>query len=369
MNKLTVIMKVTDKCNLKCKHCYEADNELCNTMPVMSTEVLEKTIKKVQQSYQSVTYIWFGGEPLLAGIDFFEKAVAFQKKYNKGNIINNRIQTNGIKINKIFIEFLKKYDYNVSVSFDGLYNHFLRQETEKVLQCIELCRQLNLPLNVISTVCAKTCDKQIENYEYFKKLKLPMKFNPIFPAGAAKVNSEFLLDEKLYFEETIKFFKYWIRDEKAVPVSTFIQYIKMFLNYPGKNCVYGACLYTVIDIEPNGDILPCSRYSTDEYIVGNINDIENFEDVFKSGIYEKIVLASIERRKKCKEECKLYSYCLGGCSSACANETELKNNNTQLCRITKNILPIVFEELDIICNGNDIRNPILKYLYQGAENR
>ena len=44
MNKLTVIMKVTDKCNMKCKHCYEAENELCNTMPVMSTEVLEKTI-------------------------------------------------------------------------------------------------------------------------------------------------------------------------------------------------------------------------------------------------------------------------------------------------------------------------------------
>ena len=361
MNKLTVIMKVTDKCNMKCKHCFEAENELCNTMPVMSTEVLEKTIKEVQQSYQSVTYIWFGGEPLLAGIEFFEKAVAFQKKYNKGNIINNRIQTNGTKINKIFIEFLKKYDFNVSISFDGIYNHFLRQETEKVLQNIELCRQLNLPLNVISTVCAKTCDKQIENYEYFKKLKLPMKFNPIFPAGAAKVNSEFLLDEKLYFEETIKFFKYWIRDEKAVPVSTFIQYIKMFLNYPGRNCVYGACLYTVIDIEPNGDILPCSRYSTDEYIVGNINNIENFDDVFKSGVYEKIVLASIERRKKCKEECKLYSYCLGGCSSACANETELKNNNTQLCRITKNILPIVFDELDTVCKSNDIRNPILKY--------
>ena len=43
-------------------------------------------------------------------------------------------------------------------------------------------------------------------------------------------------------------------------------------------------------------------------------------------MYALIVLASIERRKKCKEECKLYSYCLGGCSSACANETELNEN-------------------------------------------
>lgn len=41
-------------------------------------------------------FSWHGGEPTLAGLDFYREAVALQKKYNKdGKRIINGIQTNG----------------------------------------------------------------------------------------------------------------------------------------------------------------------------------------------------------------------------------------------------------------------------------
>ena len=362
MKKITIIMKVTNACNLHCKHCYEKGSQFTNSS-IMSLSVLEDTIQKAQTTYKKVTYIWFGGEPLLAGLDFFQKAVALQRIYNNGVIVCNRIQTNGILLSDDFIKFFKLHNFNVSLSFDGLYNECLRQKTDIVQSKITRCQELGLNINILSTICSETCDKQIENYEYFKKLHLAIKFNPIFPAGAAKYNQKYLLDEVQYIKATKDFFKYWINDENAIPVSTFIQYAKMFLGYPDRNCVYGTCLYTIIDVEPEGDLLPCSRYSKTKYLIGNIFNLNDIEEAFTNESFNNIVIKSILRRNKCKSECEIYKYCLGGCSSACANESKLDDYNTQLCRITKELLPYVFNELEIIFANDTIRNPILEYLY------
>lgn len=368
MKKITIIMKTTNNCNLQCKHCYETENQFKDFKSVMTLDVLENTIKKVQAEYQKIIYIWFGGEPLLAGLNFFEKAIEYQKLYNHNNTIQNRIQTNGIKLSDEFIEFFKKNLFNVSISFDGLYNDFLRYDSDLVLDRIQKCKSKNLHVNIISTICSKTSDKQIENYNYFKKQGLFMKFNPIFPAGAAKKNSKYLLDEKKYIIDTKNFFKYWINDDTAIPVSSFVQYAKMYLGYKERNCIYGACLYKVLNIEPNGVIFPCSRYYKDEHMIGNVFDFQNISEAFKTQNFNKIVFDGITRRNKCKKECKLYEFCLGGCSSACANEVELSNNNTQLCRITKEILPFVFNEFDIVFKIGPIKNPILQYLKKQLNN-
>ena len=363
MDKITIIMKVTNSCNLHCKHCYEKNSNLNLDNNIMSRNVLESTIEKVQKEYKNVTYIWFGGEPLLADITFFKDALNFQNRYGQNCTIQNRIQTNGTLFSDDIILFLKENKFSVSISFDGLYNNILRQNTEKVLQGIQKCKKLGLQVNALTTVCSLTSSKQIENYNFFKREKIPVKFNPIFPAGAANDNQEYLLNESQYLKNTKCFFDYWLFDAEAIPVSSFVQYVKMFLNYPGRNCVYNACLFKVINIEPDGTVFPCSRYFKKEYNIGNILNVSSISNLFQSNNFKTIVEKSILRRKQCMSFCQLYKYCLGGCSSACANECGLEQHNTQLCRITQEILPYVFSQLSKICKTEEIINPIVLYLY------
>ncbi|TOM13272.1 anaerobic sulfatase maturase, partial [Vibrio parahaemolyticus] len=66
-----------------------------------------------------VEFAWHGGEPTLIGIDFFEKAVEFQKQYANGKLIKNTIQTNGSKLNSDWCRFFRENNFLVGLSLDG----------------------------------------------------------------------------------------------------------------------------------------------------------------------------------------------------------------------------------------------------------
>ena len=82
-------------CNLDCRYCYYLEKEkLYPKDPgkwAMSEKVLENFI--VQYIYSTaapaVLFTWHGGEPILRGMEFFEKVIALQNKHAGGKVIEN----------------------------------------------------------------------------------------------------------------------------------------------------------------------------------------------------------------------------------------------------------------------------------------
>ena len=113
---------VLEDCNLACDYCYYST---CGGKPGVvinriDSKVLEKFIAEyMKKSNGSATFAWQGGEPLLAGLDFFEEVVALQSKYAPPNtIISNSLQTNGTLINEKWAKFFKTYNFLIGVSLD-----------------------------------------------------------------------------------------------------------------------------------------------------------------------------------------------------------------------------------------------------------
>jgi len=99
-----LIKPVSFDCNLRCNYCFYlrvADEYPKIKHPRMSNEVLEHMIAEfLQFRFSESIFGWQGGEPTLAGLEFFKKVVSLQQKYGKtGQIIGNAFQTNGILIN------------------------------------------------------------------------------------------------------------------------------------------------------------------------------------------------------------------------------------------------------------------------------
>ncbi|MBU1129457.1 MAG: radical SAM protein, partial [Nanoarchaeota archaeon] len=115
---ITVIVKPTHNCNLRCKYCYIEENAEKGNMPL---SLAEEAIKKVSEFSKTSNWIWHGGEPLLMGVDFFKEIQKIQKFYEKkGNEFYNGIQTNGTLINNEILDFIEKAnDFDVGLSIDG----------------------------------------------------------------------------------------------------------------------------------------------------------------------------------------------------------------------------------------------------------
>lgn len=87
----------------------------------MNDDVLERYIQQYLHNapQKEITFLWQGGEPTLAGLDFYEKAVALQQKYTNGKKIYNALQTNGVLLDENWCQFLQQHQFLVGLSIDG----------------------------------------------------------------------------------------------------------------------------------------------------------------------------------------------------------------------------------------------------------
>ena len=101
-------------CNLDCTYCYYLHKEELlgsNSKFRISDEILETHIRQYIEAQRGdeVVFSWQGGEPTLLGVEFFEKVVALEKKYQRpGQHIENDLQTNGTLLNDEWYAFLRK---------------------------------------------------------------------------------------------------------------------------------------------------------------------------------------------------------------------------------------------------------------------
>lgn len=98
-----ILMKpIGPACNLACRYCYYPQDE--TPVNKMDDARLEQFIRRYIAAQpagaREINFVWQGGEPLLAGLSFYKKALALQARYAPDGVtISNSLQTNGTLIN------------------------------------------------------------------------------------------------------------------------------------------------------------------------------------------------------------------------------------------------------------------------------
>src|SRR5262245_4085757 len=95
LSRVALIVKVTRRCNLRCSYCHDWRS----TGEIMSFPVLARTISSALQEFETVEFIWHGGETTLVPIDFYRKVMAIQARFRRpGCGVHNAIQTNATRL-------------------------------------------------------------------------------------------------------------------------------------------------------------------------------------------------------------------------------------------------------------------------------
>ena len=123
----TLVLNVTNQCNLSCKYCYEfgedrlADQQgKAKFMPVETAQEAIDYLLENSPGRPSVHVTFFGGETLLnfkVMRSAIQYAVVKAKEAGKG--IDFSLTTNGTLLNEEVIEFLSEYRVGVTISLDG----------------------------------------------------------------------------------------------------------------------------------------------------------------------------------------------------------------------------------------------------------
>lgn len=166
-----------------CFYCDEAKKRTQHVYGMMNEKTLETIIEKTIREADAVaSFTWQGGEPTLRGIDFFEKAVALQKKYKqqyqRNNLhIMNSFQTNGYELDRQWAKFFKRNQFLVGLSIDGLpeiHDSFRKgkdgsESFFRVKQAAELLDKYQVDYNILTVVTSQVAERIKEIYPFYKK--------------------------------------------------------------------------------------------------------------------------------------------------------------------------------------------------------
>lgn len=320
----TVIIKTTNDCNLSCKYCYVENTD----SEIMSTETLEKILKQISdiKGVPRTEIIWHGGEPLMAGLNFFENAAHIQYWLNKTahTKFTNSIQTNGTLVDEKVIEFCQRHDFHLGFSLDGPEHvHGLTRvyangtnSFQESFRGLNLAREANIGGGAIVVLNKLNIEHIDEIFDFFKSEQMGIKMNPLITAGSALKNLDELGITPLeYARAMIHLFDRYIQDDDFK--KTFDPF-DVIMGNVATEISYGCCTFNkncqqyFVSIAANGDVYPCGRFDgLTQFQMGNIHE-KPLKKILESEIRKEFLKRGPETVEGCKE-CEHQTICNSGC--------------------------------------------------------
>jgi len=334
----TMIKPVGSLCNLQCRYCYYLDKKLQNgsTNKAMDLKTLQRYIKCYIQDNDSdhITFCWHGGEPLLAGLDFYRMAMEFQKIYSNGKIIENTLQTNGTLINNEWADFFAKENFLVGISIDGpekVHNINRSNSFDKTIKGLECLKRASVEFNTLSALSMESSGLGKETYqflkdigsqymqflpvvEHVKKIKnypTPVICNPEDPEGAI---APWSISSRDYGNFLIDVFDTWVKENDVgkIFVQIFDATLSRMCGYKAGVCSMNKECGDCLVVEHNGNVYSCDHFVYPSYKLGNITS-DSLRDMYKSSLQSNFRKAkSSGLPEKCRK-CIWQSLCSGEC--------------------------------------------------------
>ena len=362
MGAMSIMIKpASGACNMRCRYCFymdEVSNRESGCLGIMEEATLEAVLAEVLRNAAGQCTVAFqGGEPTLAGLDFFRKAVALEKQLNvNGCRIYNVIQTNGYAIDEEWAEFFAREQFLVGVSLDGQKElHDLnrvdaagRGTYSRVMNTIKLLQKHKVELNILTVVTAQTCRHARQLYQFFDRNDLPyQQYIPCLdPFGTERGSYPWSLTPRLYGRFLKELFDCWYADVsrgKRKYNRYFDNLVAILAGYRPEACgMLGFCSAQLI-VEADGSVYPCDFYVLDKWKLGNFRT-DSLADIEKKRRELKFIELSAQHHPDCLA-CPYQALCRGGCRRDRSNEIDGQLGKNYFCQAYREFFDYAYPRL------------------------
>lgn len=185
-----LIKPASGACNMRCKYCFyenevvirKEDHPVFMTLDTAQLLIYQafsciESEKRGERNTVPISFAFQGGEPTLAGLNFFNKFIEMVQTYNVRKYpVQYTIQTNGLLLNEEWADFFAKNNFLVGISIDGdkALHESLRPDAvgrstwDRVTRNLRLLQDKHVETNLLCVV-TRQCAKHPE--KYYRALK------------------------------------------------------------------------------------------------------------------------------------------------------------------------------------------------------
>jgi uncharacterized protein len=345
--RVTLIIKVTNACDMKCRYCFIEPSVYHKTM---NPETAERVVDAFLASdfFESVHFVWHGGEPLLRGREFFQRIFEQQRDAQTKVRFTNSTQTNATHLDDEMLDFLIDNDVSVGLSLDGpeRLNDASRKPRSAAgaapsapraarlsegrarrmraaapyattVAAAAALRMRGREAGAIVTVNRNNVAEPEAIYQEYSRRGIHMKINPLTRSGLADVTlgDDLGISAEEYGRFLVRLFDAWFDDlERTISIEPFGQHIARILgDQVTHSCFYTlSCHHFFLGISPDGDLFPCGMFQGEpEFKYGNIHELTP-EEVAQTALFGQIEDRERNVLKTCSR-CAFFDLCYGGC--------------------------------------------------------
>ena len=318
---------VCGACNLDCAYCYYTDKprELYPDVDKfqMSEEVLESYVRQYLEAMPvQCDFGWQGGEPLLAGKEFFRRAVALQKEHGRdGQTIANAMQTNGTLLDDEWCELFAEHRFLVGISLDGppeWHDRFRRDHAgnatfHRAWAGLELLRKHHVEFNVLVTLNSANAPHAGNIYRYFANRGIRyVQFIPILERAPDGRPTDYSCTAEQFGQFMLDVFELWAsRDVGQVSERLIDSVLHTLIFGRAATCCYAQRCANAHVLEFNGDLYACDHFVYPRWKIGNILE-RPLADLVRDPRLDEFAKMKTELPTRCTQ-CEFLPLCFSGC--------------------------------------------------------
>ncbi len=292
-SRVTVMIKpVGALCNLDCTYCYYLPTKTVfgGREHRMSLRTLEGVFAGVLPRFgDDVTIAWQGGEPTLAGLPFFRKALEFQEQYRKpGQRIHHALQTNGTLLDDEWCVFLREHQFLIGLSVDGpahLHDHYRLTNRgggshAQVLRGLRLLQKHAVDYNILCVLNNLNVHHPDEVLAFL--LNLGSRWVQFIPAiewvksptgDGSNQLAPYSPDPEAYGRFLCRTFDLWFdRYRKRLSVRDFDAVLNRLVVGQMPYCILDGACHNQLTIEHDGAVFGCDHFVERRWQLAQIGD-------------------------------------------------------------------------------------------------
>lgn len=360
------LLKVTEFCNLNCPYCYMfnlRDSSYKKKPKVMPLSIVEAMAPKAaalarEQGVDRIAISLHGGEPLLAGREWFRSALEIFRRAGGDDVrFSFVVQTNGVLLDEQWLDLCAEEGIKVGISIDGprhIHDRFRvnfagRGSYDDVIRGLQVAQRYPKVFNGILCVIDPSA-VGLEVYRHFRGLDID-RIDFLWPLDHNWDSPPPGLDEPdkaPYADYLIPIFdEWWSEGNKAIKIRYFSQLIKNLFGARGGLDSLGGNPVSITSIDSDGSIEPVDSLKAcgDGITEMGLNVLTDpIEAVYEQPLFQAAIAGQDGLCDTCKA-CPLHDVCGGGYLPHRYSQARGFANPTVYCRdiwkLTNHILDVV----------------------------